>query len=85
MKVMSSALESRIQVAIEGMKGVEFSGLDRLKERGPLRFSEEINAIRRCRPIHRALVSRQLLTGRSELDKGQGVRSTLFKRVNRPY
>ena len=33
------------------MKEVEFTGLDRLKERGPLRFSEEINAIRRCRSM----------------------------------
>ena len=33
------------------MKEVEFTGLDRLKERGPLRFSEEINAIRRYSPL----------------------------------
>jgi hypothetical protein len=29
MKVISSALESRIQVTIEGMKGVEFAGLNK--------------------------------------------------------
>jgi hypothetical protein len=36
-KVISSALERRIQVTIEGMKGVEFAGLDRLNEEDLLR------------------------------------------------
>jgi hypothetical protein len=33
------------------MKGVEFSDLDWLKERDLLRFGEEIDAIRRYRPL----------------------------------
>jgi hypothetical protein len=35
----------------EGIREVEFSGLDCLKEKDPLRFGEEINAIRRYRPL----------------------------------
>jgi hypothetical protein len=40
------ALDYRIQEIGEGMQGVEFSGLDWLKEKDPLRVGEEICAIR---------------------------------------
>ena len=40
------ALDYRIQEIGEGMQEVEFSGLDWLKEKDPLRVGEEIGAIR---------------------------------------
>jgi hypothetical protein len=40
------ALDYRIQEIGEGMQGVEFWGLDWLKEKDPLRVGEEICAIR---------------------------------------
>ena len=45
------ALGCSIQEIGEGVKEVEFAGLERLKEKDPLRFGEEINAIRRYRPM----------------------------------
>ncbi len=40
-----------IRLRVKGMKGVEFSDLDRLKGKDLLRVSEEIYAIRRHRPM----------------------------------
>ena len=45
------ALDCSVQGIGEGMKEVEFSGLDWLKERDLLWFGEKINAIRRYRPM----------------------------------
>jgi hypothetical protein len=45
------ALNCRIQEIGEGMRGVEFSGLGRLKGKDLLRVSEEMYAIRRHRPM----------------------------------
>ena len=45
------ALDCGIQESGEEMRGLEFTGLDRLKEKNPLRFGEEIYAIRRYRPM----------------------------------
>ena len=51
MKGDKLALDCGIQEIGEGMKEVEFSGLERLKEKDLLGFGEEIDAIRRYRPM----------------------------------
>jgi hypothetical protein len=51
MRMGSLALGRSIQVTIEGMKGIEFSGLDWLKEKDLLRVGEEICAIRQYSPM----------------------------------
>jgi hypothetical protein len=45
------ALGCGIQEIGEGVKEVEFAGLERLKEKDLLWFSEEIDAIRQYRPM----------------------------------
>ena len=45
------ALDCSIQEIGEGMEEVGFSGLERLKGKDLLRFDEEIDAIRRSRPM----------------------------------
>ena len=51
LRVKNLALECGIQKIGEGMKGVGFSDLGRLKERDLLWFGKEIDAIRRYRPL----------------------------------
>jgi hypothetical protein len=51
MRVMSLAVGRSIQVTIEGMKGVGFSGLDWLKGKDLLWVCEEICAIRQYSPM----------------------------------
>ncbi len=45
------ALDCSVQEIGEGMEGVDFSDLDRLKGKDLLRVSKEIDAIRRYRPM----------------------------------